>query len=140
MAVMIVSVVIAALVQMQGNASHKFMEIKKIMNQGQYSSFLLSQNKQSGFERSGSNMQELLDEFELESDLRRRLVRTKIKVEYEIIDSIDTSKMLDAPEQTQPQEGRIVEGAKSSGAVFEIGKTLMQNEEFTSSLLRVRMR
>ena len=139
-AVMIVSVVIATLLQIQANASHKFLEIKKIMNQGQYNSFLLFHNEQLGFERSSSDMQALLSDFELESDLRRRLRAIKIKIEYELLDSIDTSKMLDAPEQTQPQEGRIVEGAQNSGVVFEIGRTLMQRDDYSSSLIRVRIR
>ena len=139
-AVMIVSVVIATLLETQSNTTHKFLEIKKLMHQAQYSSFLLYGDEQLGFERSRSDIYNLLDDFELESDLRRRLAAQKVQLGYEMLDSIDTSKILNDEEQIEPREGRIVEGEQSSGAVFEIGKTQMQSEEFKSSLLRVRMR
>ena len=139
-AVMIVSVVIAALLEMQGNASNKFMQIKKIMKNSQYSSFLLSERERYGFERSSSDMRSLLGEFEVESDLRRRLSAMKITVEYEMLDSIDTSKILGTQEQSDMPEGRIVEGAQSAGVVFEIGKTLLATQDFKSGLIRVRIR
>ena len=61
-------------------------------------------------------------------------------VEYEMLDSIDTSKILGTQEQSDVPEGRIVEGAQSGGVVFEIGKTLLATQDFKSGLIRVRIR
>lgn len=139
-AVMIVSVVIAALLQMQGNAAHKFLQIKKMMDNSQYSSFLLSNSQKYGFERSRTDVKSLLDDFELESDLRRNLASIKLNIEYEELNVIDTNEMLglfedEESEVDEPKSGN----SGSSGVVFEIGKTVLKSEEFTNTLIRVRL-
>ena len=55
-AVVIVSVVIAALLQMQGNTHHKLFGIKEMIKTNQYNSFLLSLSDKYGFESSKINM------------------------------------------------------------------------------------
>jgi len=138
-AVMIVSVVIAALLQMQGNASHKFFQIKQMMDNSQYSSFLLSNADKYGFESSSTDMRTLLDDFELESDLRRKLNAMKLKIEYEELMRIDTNEMLEDTEEGVSQELDLQNNTGSSGVIFEIGKTLLQGEDFSNSLIRVRV-
>lgn len=138
-AVMIVSVVIAALLEIQANTNNKFMQIQKIMHSNQYNSFLLSQREHYGFERSSSDMYSLLEDFDLVSDLRRRLSATKIEIEYTELDIIDTSKFMGGSQQDEPQEGRIQEGAQNAGIVFEIGRSQLISTEGTSSLIRVRV-
>jgi len=132
-AVMIVSVVIAALLQMQGNASHKFFQIKKMMNNSQYSSFLLSTSDKYGFEESSIDLNRLLEDFELESDLRRSLKAVKLSLEYEELSIIDTNEMLESEDETLQDE------SSSSGVIFEIGKTVLKTEEFSNELIRVRL-
>jgi prepilin-type N-terminal cleavage/methylation domain-containing protein len=132
-AVMIVSVVIAALLQMQGNASNKFFQIKKIMQSSQYGSFLLSVSEKHGFEDSSSDIKTLLDDFELESDLRRKLKAMKIDIEYEELQIIDTNEILGKNDQNEQ------ESTAGSGVIFEIGKTLLKMEESSIELIRVRL-
>jgi prepilin-type N-terminal cleavage/methylation domain-containing protein len=125
-AVMIVSVVIAALMQMRGNSSNLFLNIKKSANLNQYNSFLLSNDKY-GFENSSLDMYRLVEEFDVESDLRRRLKSMKTNVKYEELKLIDTSEFDD------------INNSSSSSIVFEIGKTILKSDDFSSYLLRVRM-
>lgn len=129
-AVMIVSVVIAALLQMRGNASHKLFELKKSMQTNQYSSFLFENSEKYAFEDSKIDMTKLVEEFELESDLRRKLKAMKSQILYEELDTIDTNEFEESDEE---------EITQSSGIVFEIGKTTLKTEEFTTSLTRVRL-
>lgn len=129
-AVMIVSVVIAALLQMRGNASHKLFELKKSMQTNQYSSFLFENSEKYAFEDSKIDMTKLVEEFELESDLRRKLKAMKSQILYEELDTIDTNEFEESDEE---------EITQSSGIVFEIGKTTLKTEEFTTSLIRVRL-
>lgn len=135
-AVMIVSVVIAALIQMQGNTTTKFFGIKKMMQTNQYNSFLLSLGDKYGFEKSHMDMNRLVEDFDLESDLRRRLKSMKVELDYKEIKSIDTSEFEDTPDDatndTEQQNS-------SSGIVFEIGKTILKTDDFTSQLMRVRI-
>lgn len=132
-AVMIVSVVIGALLQMQGNTSSKFFQIKKIMQSSQYGSFLLSVSEKHGFEDSSSDIKTLLDDFELESDLRRKLKAMKIDIEYEELQVIDTNEILGENDQNEQ------ESTAGSGVTFEIGKTLLKMEESSIELIRVRL-
>ena len=119
--VMIVSVVIASLLQMRGNSNQKFFRIKEMVNSTQYNSFLLYHGDKYGYEKSNIDMKTLVDNFDLESDLRRKLSSMKVKLDYEELSTIDTSEFDDSEQNT------------STGVVFEIGRTLLNTEEFTTS-------
>ena len=131
-AVMIVSVVIAALLQMRGDTTQKFFGIKKMMSTNQYNSFLLSNAEKYGFEKSHMDMYRLVDDFDLESDLRRKLKAIKVELDYEELSVIDTSEY----EDNTDDEGEVT---GSSGIIFEIGKTVLKTEEFTGSLIRIKI-
>ena len=118
-AVMIVSVVIAALLEMRGNISHKIFGLEKITQVSQYDTFLLGQNKY-GLEKSNTNMKTLAENFELESDLRRKLSAIKLHIKYEKIKVIDTSEYADG-----------------ASLIFEIGKTKLSSDTYSSSLVRI---
>lgn len=142
-AVMIVSVVIAALLQMQGNASHKFLQLKEMISTSQYSSFLLSSADKYGFERSSTDMKTLLDDFELESDLRQKLSAIKVKIDYEELEIIDTNKFLQINEHNQEDDMKryenMPEQTMAAGVIFEIGQTRLETQNSTNKLLRVRL-
>jgi len=134
-AVMIVSVVIAALLQMRGNTSHQFFGIKKSLKTDQYSSFLLALKGKYGFEESRMDMSRLVEDFDLESDLRRKLKAIKVEVDYDVLETIDTSEF---DEVVENEEDATTESG-NSGIVFELGKTTMKTKEFTNSLIRIQI-
>ena len=127
-AVLIVSVVIAALLQMQGNATHKFFTIKKMMQTDQYSTFLLSNAQKYGFDSSRLDMKRLVDDFELESDLRRRLKSMPLEIKYEMLTTIDTSEL----------EQNTNTSNVNTALIFEIGKTILKSQELKIQLIRVK--
>lgn len=132
-AVMIVSVVIAALIQMQGNTNNKFMQIKKMMDTRQYNSFLLSINDKYGFEESHIDMNTLVEDFDLESDLRRKLKSMKVELDYEELSVIDTNEMQESDDEA------LEENEAGSGVIFEIGKSTLTTDELSTGLIRVRI-
>ena len=138
-AVMIISIVIAALLEMQGNTNFKFIQIKKMMHTSQYNSFLLSQGDNYGFENEKLNMKRLVDDFDLESDLRRRLKALKVELVYEELTTIDTSEFEDGGSQEDENGEEIEEQTSSSGIIFEIGKSIIKAEKFDGHLIRVRV-
>jgi len=123
-AVMIISVVIMALVEMQGNNSYMFSKFNKQLKTAQYASFFIS-NKDYGFEKKNIDLDDLLSDFRIEDDLRRELKEIKVKVVYEKIDIIDFS---------ESDEEEV-----SSGMIFEIGKTILQVKDSSNSLIRFRI-
>jgi prepilin-type N-terminal cleavage/methylation domain-containing protein len=137
-AVMIVSLVIAALIRMQGNTSHKFTQIQKMMQTDQYSSFLLSLGDKYGFERSKIDMNQLVDDFDLESDLRRKLKSMTVEIEYEVIENIDTSEFEDTPSENNTTEEDDVQ-KDTTGIVFEVGKTKLLSNDIDLQLVRVKI-
>ena len=70
-AVVIISVVIAALIQMMGNSSNLFSKVKTESSFGQYTSFLIA-SPDYGFEDKSVTFDKFTDEFELDSQLRSK--------------------------------------------------------------------
>ena len=132
-AVMIVSVVIAALLQMKGNTNHKFIQLKKIVTENQYNTFLISVDDKYSFETSNIDLYRLVDNFDLENDLRRKLKSIKTKVSYEKLDVLDTGNFKDDSEEDEEGENGGID------IIFEIGKTSLKSEEFSLSLMRVKI-
>jgi len=120
---MIVSVVIATLLKMQGESSHKLGNIKAMLTGAPYSSLLLYTPNRVGFESSSTNLNELLSEFDIQSDLKRRVSFIKAKIEYEELERLDMSEL----------------DENASGLVFEVGVTRFQSDAFENSLVRIRM-
>ena len=125
---MIVSVVIAALLQMRGETAHKFLEIKKMLQTNQYNSLLIAQNSKYGFEKTNMDMNRLVEDFDLESNLRRKLKSIKVELGYEELKTVDTSEFEESDQ-----------GSSGSGLVFEIGDTSIKTENFTLHMMRVRV-
>jgi len=137
-AVMIISLVIAALLEMQGNTTFKFLQIKEMMHSNQYNSFLLSQDAKYGFENEKLDMKRLVDDFDLESDLRRELKDMKVEIVYEELSTIDTNEFMDNGSDEE-DNGEESEEQSASGIIFEIGKTTLKTEKFDGHLIRVRV-
>ncbi|MFT7860870.1 MAG: prepilin-type N-terminal cleavage/methylation domain-containing protein [Sulfurimonas sp.] len=116
-AVLIVSVVIAAIYEVKGNANNKLFWLQKTTKETQYNTFLLGSAEKYGFEKSNISLNELVGEFDLESELRRKLKKIKVKIDYDELDAIETPV----------------------GSVFEIGKTSIESKNFSASILRVKI-
>lgn len=125
-AVMIISVVIMALIEMYANNTHIFSLLKKETKTDQYSSFLIS-NDEYGFENNTLYLDDLLSDFELEHDLKRELKEIKVEVVYQELQRIDLS------EQDEDDEAVV------STMVLEIGKSIVKTDDFSSSLFRLRV-
>lgn len=126
-AVMIISVVIMALLKMYANNTLIFSSIKEQIKTNEYSSLLIS-NDNYGFEEKQLTLNNLVDNYDLESDLRRELKAKKAQLTYEIVQSIDLS------EQNETDEGM------NSGLVLEVGRDVLKTKEFSVALMRLRIK
>jgi prepilin-type N-terminal cleavage/methylation domain-containing protein len=91
-AVMIVSIVIAALFKLRGDTNHLFTKIQQEQKGSSYATLLLW-NPNYGFTKESINLYRLVDNFDLDDDLRRKLKTIKTKISYEKLKTIDLDTM-----------------------------------------------
>lgn len=128
-AVMIISVVIMALIQMFANNTHLFLSFQKQTKINQYSSFLIA-NETYGYENKSISMDELVHDFDLRDEVRRELKDMKVKLIYAELERVDLSESKNVESQ---------ETKETPDVVLELGKTILQKEDSSSSLLRFRL-
>ncbi|WP_415396550.1 PilW family protein [Sulfurimonas sp. CS5] len=124
-AVMIISVVIAALIQMFANNTHIFSQLTKQAKINQYTSLFVS-NRDYGLETKKIHLDALLSDFKLERDLAKEISDTKVKILYQKLEQIDMS-------ESDNKES-------NSSMIFEIGKTVLKINDSSTALFRVRMK
>jgi len=116
--VIIISVVIAALLKIYANNIHIFTTFKKQSDTNQYASLLIS-DKNYGFENQKLHLNDLLDDFNLDDNFRKKLKNIKIEFAYEELQSISNGD------------------DNTSDTVLKIGKTLIKTKSSSISLLRL---
>lgn len=80
-AVMIVSLVIGAMFQLRGNTNHLFMKMQQREAKSDYMTFVLW-NKEYGYNSEDVTLYRLLEDFDVESELRRELKSQKVHLDY----------------------------------------------------------
>jgi len=133
--VIIISTVILALLEMQGNTNYIFLKFKSKLSVNQYLSFFIA-NEEYGFEKDNISLDDLLSDFRVENDLRKELKNIKVKLIYEELDSFDMSEV-DEEDYEDMQD--IQDGESTSNVVFEIGKTVLELENNSAYLMRFRI-
>ncbi len=90
---MIVSVVIAALLKLRGDSSHMLTQIQQRQQKSDIASFLLW-NRKYTLDDSHITLYNLVEDFDLDDDVRRKLKTDKIDIRYNKIDSIELEGMV----------------------------------------------
>ena len=139
--VVIISTVIMALIKLFANNTHIFSSLQKKNQMSQSLSFMMS-NYNYGFSDEKVSLDDLLEDFDVESDLRRELKASKVEIVYTEIDTIDMSEFDGTDEENEELYDEDVEEEvkeSSSNLVFEIGRTVLKNEDSSAALLRIRL-
>ena len=129
-AVMIVSVVILALIQMYANNIHVFLSLQKQTKTNQYSSFIIG-SEQFGLENKSTGLDELVRDFDLHDDLRQKLKEIKVELLYTELDTIDLSESNSEDTSSDTQSASTI--------VLEVGRSILKTENASSSLLRLKI-
>lgn len=135
-AVVIISVVIMGLIQMYSNNTHIFSSLKNQTTMNAYSSLLVA-NKNYGFEDDDITLYRLVEEFDLETDLRRELKEIKVEIVYQELDSFLSEDGEEGEDEEKFEE--IPEEGTNPELMFEIGKSIIKTKEASSSLVRLRL-
>jgi len=115
-AVMIVSVVIAALLKLRGDTNHLFTQIQKNQQHSSMATLLLW-NRQYNLQKSSTNLYNLVDTFDLDDDLRRELKNVKATITFDRVKTIEVDML-----------------------TFEIDDTAFQSKDFDIHYNRVILR
>jgi len=140
--VMIISVVIAALLQLFATNSHSFASIEKKIRQTNKTSLLLGSTLY-GYEKKKIDLAELVKDFDIDDDLRRKLKREKVEIIYTEVLSVDfdaAAISLGEAQKDENSDGEAVisETAEATNAL-EVGRTTMKINSQSSSFLRVKL-
>jgi len=140
--VMIISVVIGALLQLFSTNSHSFSSIQEKIVQTHKTSLLLG-NTVYGYENKTVDLAELLKDFNLDNDLRRKLKREKVTIIYTEITSVNFDDAAESIAEIQKDDNLNNEAIETqSGAAtnsLEVGRTTFKLAEQSSSFLRVKL-
>jgi prepilin-type N-terminal cleavage/methylation domain-containing protein len=105
-AVMIISVVIGALLQMRGGTTTMFKHLQKTSQTTPYFSLFLWNNKY-GFEKESLPLSRLVENIDLDSDLRRQLKNIKVKIAYNKLKEFNTSGYSNSPINVELGEEKV---------------------------------
>jgi len=142
--VMIISVVVASLLQMNANNTNIFKNLKSQKENDQYLTLLID-NKKYGFENDEHiPLYRLVENFNLDDDFRRELKDKEIDIKYQKLDSIDFNEFsLSDSNLTQEfdyeNEDDQTDKEVNSFFIFEIGKTIIKQKDSSVALLRIRV-
>lgn len=129
-AVMIISVVIMALIQIYSNNTHIFSAYKKQINTNQYLSLLIS-NEDYGYENNTLYLDDLVTEFDLDDELRKRLKDKRVKLIYQELRRID---MIERDDENRDETSKT-----DSDIVLIIGNSILRTKDSSSSLIRIQL-
>jgi len=114
----IISVVILALLEMRGNSGFMFAKHTNSLKVNQYASFFIS-NNDYGFNKENVHMDDLVSDFKVTDELRRKLKEVKVEVVYQQLE-----RFSDASDNNESSEDYI-EG-EGNNVALEIGKTILK--------------
>ncbi len=137
-AVVIISTVIMALITMNGNNKYTFSLYKDKTKINQYASFFIA-NPDYGFEDKRLHLDDLLSEFDVETDLRRNLKNIKVELKYQEMERIDMSEFDEDEQQEQDDADNQEAKGVNSQLIIEIGKTTLNIDGTSISLLRIQV-
>jgi len=141
-AVVIISIVIMALLELFANNTHIFSTLEKQNRSNQSLSYLMN-NQDYGFEDDKLTLYDLLADFDVENDLRMKLKSTKIEIVYQELDSIDMAEYDPSEDEDNPINDEEIDQREqekgSSSLIFEIGKSVIKSEDSSASMIRIRI-
>ncbi|MCX6051580.1 MAG: type II secretion system protein [Campylobacterales bacterium] len=138
-AVMIISVVILALLQMFANNTHIFSQLTKQVKMNQYASLFLA-NPDYGFETKHVNLDDLVSDFKVNDALNSELKKNKVEIVYQKVKQIDMSEYDDKNREKEKLESSKENQTVHSNMVFEIGKTVFKTDDSSIALLRLKVK
>jgi prepilin-type N-terminal cleavage/methylation domain-containing protein len=139
-AVMIIAVVIGSLIQLFANNSNTFASIPQRILHTNTTSLLLG-NEVYGFQKDKTDLAELVKDFKIDDDLRRKLKNIKAEIIYSEVTTIDFGDASESiAEEASSKTGgeTLVKDAADVSNSMEIGRTTLKIKDQSSSFVRIK--
>lgn len=136
-AVMIISVVIASLLQLFSNNNTLFNNVQKQVGSTMQSTLLLG-NREIGFEKESVMLDDLVKTFDIDDTLRRSLKSKKAHIVYTEVRTMDLSGMEDTSSELEGEEAIVYEEGEMAQAL-EIGRTTLRIGDQSNAFLRLKL-
>jgi hypothetical protein len=121
---------------MFANNTHIFSTLTQKSKINSYISLFIS-NPDYGLEDKKISLDDLVSDFDLQSDLRRELKETKAEIIYQELESIDLREYDEDESTSNFSENEVAN--TDSGIIFEIGKSSIKIYDSSASLLRIKL-
>lgn len=137
-AVMIIAVVIGSLIQLFADNSRTFTSVHQKILHANITTLLVG-NMIYGYEDKKTDLAELVKDFNIDDDLRRKLKAVKAEIIYRDVTTIDFNEAAEtiAQEQSSGGETLVTEAGEASNTL-EIGRTTLKIDTQSSSFLRIK--
>jgi prepilin-type N-terminal cleavage/methylation domain-containing protein len=139
-AVMIIAVVIGSLIQLFANNSNTFASVPQRILQTNTASLLLG-NTSYGYQKDKTDLAELVKDFKIDDDLRRKLKEIKAEIIYSEITTIDfgdASESIAKEASSETGGETLIKQAADVSNVLEIGRTTLKIKDQSSSFVRIK--
>lgn len=134
-AVMIISLVIGVLLQLFSNNTRLFSSMRGHSELCMRSSLLIG-NTQYGYENEKVSLADLIQDFDIDDDLRQKLKKYKAEITYTPVKELDT-RQKEIEDIAEPYMQDNAEGLKEQA--MEIGRSSFEMDEFQTAYLRLKM-
>ena len=135
-AVIIITVVIAGLLQLFANNTRFFDKLDQKVDLSTQATLLLGAGA-VGFEKDEIKLDELTKDFDLDDELRRKLKEMKAEVDYHTVMQMDESSLSEEEQDTVDELD--TEGQSAAAATLEIGRTSLMIGDERTSFLRLKL-
>jgi prepilin-type N-terminal cleavage/methylation domain-containing protein len=139
-AVVIISIVVAGLLQVAANSTKIIGSVDKRLDTSTYATLFLGASI-VGFEDQEITLDELVKDFKVEDELRQKLKDMKARIKYEDVMEFDSADFEDQIEEDAQENDEFVnvEDEGSEAATLQIGRTSIYFEDGVSSFLRIQL-
>ena len=134
-AVMIISIVIGVLLQLFSNNTTLFSSMRGHSELCMRSSLLIG-NQKYGYENEKVTLADLVQDFDIDDDLRRKLKKLEAKITYTPVQQLDAVKEK-VDETVESYMDENTESLQESS--MEIGRSSFQMDQFQTAYLRLKL-
>ncbi len=135
-AVMVISIVIGVLLQLFSNNTTLFSSMRGHSELCMRSSLLIG-NTTYGYENKKVTLADLVQEFDVDDDLRRKLKKFNAEITYTPVKTLDTQELDTMDEEIMPYLEEHQNNAQE--VAMEIGRSSFQMDEFQTAYLRLKL-
>lgn len=137
-AVMIISVVIASLLQLFSTNTRLFSTLEQKIELSTEGSLLLGVEN-IGFENKSLHFDDLVKEFVIDDELRRRLKEIKAEVVYQELMRLDSADFMEEAEELADEKEIPIADVGDKSVGLEIGRTGLLFNNVKTSFIRLRL-